>query len=174
MGRSNVGKSSLINALSGRRPVARTSKTPGKTRTLNVYNVADRFHLVDLPGYGYARASKSARRDFLRLLNSYLSERANIAGVVWLLDVRRDPTPDDRDMARRLAATGVPVLVTVTKADKLGRGQRIARTRTILAALDVADDQCVVVSSRTREGIDELWEAIENLVGSADRRIGKQ
>jgi GTP-binding protein len=139
---------------------------------LNMYDVDGRFHLVDLPGYGYARAAKTARRDFLRLLDSYLSHRETVVGIIWLLDVRREPTPDDRAMGDRLAATGVPVLAAITKADKFGRGRRLERAGAIQAALDLREDQCLVTSARTREGIDDLWEAIETLVGTADRRIG--
>lgn len=133
---------------------------------MNVYNVEDRFHLVDLPGYGYARASKAARRDFRRLLDGYLSRTREIAGVVWLLDVRRDPTEEDRVTGDLLAGAGIPVLAAITKADKFGRSRRVERARSIRSTLDLQQEQCIVTSVRTREGIEELREAVERLVGT--------
>jgi GTP-binding protein len=164
LGRSNVGKSSLINSLVGRRALAHTSKTPGKTRTCNVYNVEERFYLVDLPGYGYARAPKAARSGFRDLLRGYLSTRETLAGVVWLLDVRRDPSPDDRTMADMLVARGVPTLAAITKADKVARGRRRDRISAILSAVELEEEQCVVTSSRTGEGVEELRNAIDALI----------
>jgi len=149
----------------GRRALARTSKQPGKTRAANVYDVGGSFYLVDLPGYGYARASKKERRGFEALLREYLSARKALAGVVWLLDVRRDPSAEDREMAAILIERGVPVLVAITKGDKLGRGKRAERTREISEALAIEEDQCIVTSSRTRDGIEELRDTIEALVG---------
>jgi GTP-binding protein len=166
LGRSNVGKSSLLNAITGRRALARTSQSPGKTQTINVYGVADRYYLVDLPGYGYARASRTERRRFVALLRDYLSSREPLAGVVWLLDVRRDPVDEDREMANHVAGRGVPILVAITKADKFGRGRRIDRRRAILDAIGIPEEQCVLTSARTRDGIQDLRDAIEHLVAS--------
>jgi GTP-binding protein len=166
MGRSNVGKSSLINALIGRKALAHTSKTPGKTRTANVYNIEDRFYLVDLPGYGYARASKSERHGFQSLVQAYLSTRQELAGVVWLLDVRRDPSAEDRAAAELLSERGLPVLAAITKADKLGSGRRAEQARAISAALELEEDQCIVTSARTRDGIQELGDAIDALLAA--------
>jgi GTP-binding protein len=150
----------------GRRTLARTSKQPGKTRAANVYNVEERFYLVDLPGYGYARASKKERRGFGVLLREYLSARKALAGVVWLLDVRRDPSAEDREMAELLVERGVPVLVAITKGDKLGRARRAEQARAISGALGLEEDQCIVTSSRTRDGIEELRDTIDGLFGS--------
>jgi GTP-binding protein len=160
LGRSNVGKSSLINAFAGRRGLARTSRTPGKTRMCNVFEVAETFYLVDLPGYGYAQTGRQVRRGLERLVRDYLDRRRSLAGAVWLLDVRRDPSRDDLDVAALLSHREVPLLVAVTKADKLGRGRRIERTRAILDAVGVPSDQCVVTSVPTREGIEELRESV--------------
>ncbi len=135
----------------------------------NVYNVEDRYYLVDLPGYGYARASKAARRSVRTLLQEYLSTRKGLAGAVWLLDVRRDPSNDDLAMAATLADSGIPVLVAITKADKFGRGRQRERTQSILGQVEIPEDQCVLTSSRTRNGIEELREAIDAL---AERRFG--
>jgi GTP-binding protein len=164
MGRSNVGKSSLINALIGRKALAHTSKTPGKTRTANVYNIEDRFYLVDLPGYGYAKASRTERRSFQSLVQEYLSTRQELAGAVWLLDVRRDPSAADRAAAELLSERGLPVLAAITKADKLGRSRRAEQARAISAALELEEDQCIVTSARTRDGIQELGDAIDALL----------
>jgi GTP-binding protein len=164
LGRSNVGKSSLLNSLIGRRSLARTSKTPGKTRALNVYQIDGRFCLVDLPGYGFAKVSKSERAAFSRLINAYLKQRSDLLGVVWLLDIRRDPSPDDIGMAERIAERGTPTLVAVTKADKVSRAQRRSRMAAIAGAIGVPVEQCVFTSARTKEGVAELVAAIEDLV----------
>ncbi|UCG85307.1 MAG: YihA family ribosome biogenesis GTP-binding protein [Gemmatimonadota bacterium] len=167
LGRSNVGKSSLLNRLINRRSLAQTSKTPGKTRWCNVYSASGRFYLVDLPGYGFARISKAERSGFSRLINDYLSSRENLAGVVWLLDIRREPSAEDLNVANLLATRGVPVLVAVTKADKVSRGRRPQRIKEILASTGVAEDQCVVTSARTREGTADLQESVLALVRQA-------
>lgn len=173
IGRSNVGKSSLINALTGRRAVARTSQTPGKTRLCNVFAVGTRYYLVDLPGYGYARASREARAGFARLIRTYLSGRETLAGVVWLLDIRHPPSQDDVAMGDLLGERGVPVLAAVTKADKVTRGRRGPRIRAILDALDLGEDQSVVTSARTKEGIPELRQAVDGLIGGRNGQDGR-
>lgn len=167
LGRSNVGKSSLLNALAGAR-VARVSGTPGKTRTLNAFAVPGRpgYHLLDLPGYGFARASRGARQAFRRLLEHTL-DRPRLAGVVWLLDVRHAPSADDLAFRERFAARGVPVLAAATKGDKLPESRRAARARELAAALGLDADQLVVTSTRSGEGVAELREAIEHLAGAA-------
>lgn len=166
LGRSNVGKSSLINALAARRALARTSRSPGKTRLCNVFNVGDRFYLVDLPGYGYASVSHTERQRFRRLLERYVHDRPSVAGIVWLLDIRRDPSRDDLAFAAALAAAGRPVLAALTKADKLPRARRGAQVQHILSQLGLADAQCVVTSARTGDGIAELRAAIRELVAA--------
>jgi GTP-binding protein len=172
LGRSNVGKSSLLNRLLGRRSLAHTSKTTGKRRLLNVYAPSDACYLVDLPGYGYARAPRGERRGFARLIKGYLLDRERLVGVVWLLDIRRNPSNDDLEMAELLADRGVPVLVAVTKADKVNRGGRGERVGHILEAIAVPEEQCVVTSARTREGTDALREAVEELVAAEKRGMG--
>jgi GTP-binding protein len=164
VGRSNVGKSSLINALVGRRALARTSRTPGKTRLCNVFAVDERFYLVDLPGYGYSRASRRDRTGFQRLIKDCLVARGTLAGVLWLLDIRHPPSRDDHAMAALLAGRGLPVLAAVTKADKIPRGRRSAQVGAILGALELGEDQCVITSAQTKEGIEDLREAVDTLV----------
>ena len=156
----------MINRLIGRRSLAHTSKTPGKTRTCNVFDVDGTYLFVDLPGYGYARTSKKERRGFSKLIRSYLSQRDPLVGVIWLLDIRRDPSRDDLAMAELLAHRGVPVLVAITKADKVSRGSRRQRVAAILAAIDAPEEQCVVTSAQTREGIEELRDSVSELVDS--------
>lgn len=169
LGRSNVGKSSLINALTGSRGLARVSKTPGKTRACTVFDVDGRWYLVDLPGYGYARAAAADRAGFRHLLDTYVSGRRTLAGAVWLLDIRRDPSPDDLDMGARLSARGVPVLAAVTKADKLPWGRRRARLLAILAQVGLPDDQAIPTSIRSGEGIADLRASLAALVEGAGR-----
>ncbi|HKT61616.1 MAG TPA: ribosome biogenesis GTP-binding protein YihA/YsxC [Gemmatimonadales bacterium] len=164
IGRSNVGKSSLINALTGRPGLARVSATPGKTTLLNAFRLPG-WYLIDLPGYGYARAGKAARAGYRRLVDRYLLERPSLAGVVWLLDVRHQPSKDDLEMQDLLIRSGRPVLVALTKGDKLTRSAQAARPREIAAALGLHQDQLQLTSSSTRLGIDDLAESILAAVG---------
>ena len=161
IGRSNVGKSSLLNRLVGR-PIARVSGTPGKTTLLNAFRLPT-FYLVDLPGYGFARAGKEARRGYRTLITRYLRERPRVAGVVWLLDIRHPPSSDDREFQAMLIEAERPVLAVLTKADKLPRGQRAERTRALARDLGLPDDQIQPTSSHSGEGVSELAEALLRL-----------
>jgi GTP-binding protein len=167
IGRSNVGKSSLLNALAGRPGLARISATPGKTTLLNAFRLPT-LYLIDLPGYGYARAGKTARSGYRRLVDRYLLERPTLAGVVWLLDVRHQPSKDDLDMQDLLVRSGRPVLVALTKSDKLTRSAQAARPREIAAALGLHEDQVQLTSSSTRLGIDDLAASILAAVGGTE------
>jgi GTP-binding protein len=164
IGRSNVGKSSLLNALTGRPGLARVSGTPGKTTLLNAFRVPE-FYLVDLPGYGFARAGKTARAGYRRLVERYILERPTLAGVVWLLDVRHEPSKDDLEMQELLARSGRPVLVALTKGDKLTRSAQAERTRALALALGLQQDQVQLTSSTSRLGIAELADSIVAAVG---------
>jgi GTP-binding protein len=164
IGRSNVGKSSLLNALMGRPGLARVSGTPGKTTLLNAFRLPA-FYLVDLPGYGFARAGKAARAGYRRLVTRYLGERRSLVGVVWLLDIRHDPSKDDLEIQRLLVASGRPVLAALTKGDKLGRAARMARARDLAAALELPEDQVQLTSTKSHEGIAELGQSILATVG---------
>jgi GTP-binding protein len=164
IGRSNVGKSSLFNALVGRPGLARVSATPGKTTLLNVFRLPD-FYLVDLPGYGFARAAKTARAGFRRLVTRYLEERPTLAGVVWLLDLRHQPSKDDLEIQQLLIASERPVLAALTKSDKLTRSAGRTRARELAAALGLQESQVQLVSSKSRAGIAELGESILATVG---------
>ena len=164
IGRSNVGKSSLFNALVGRPGLARVSGTPGKTTLLNAYRFP-RFYLVDLPGYGFARAGKAARAGYRRLITRYLGERPDLVGVVWLLDVRHEPSKDDLEIQRLLIDSGRPVLAALTKADKLTRTAGLARARSLAASLGLHEDQVQLTSSKSRLGIAELQASLLATVG---------
>jgi GTP-binding protein len=163
-GRSNCGKSSLINAVLGRKKIARVSGTPGKTREINFYAVNDDFFLVDLPGYGYARAPEEMRDRWPRIIDTYLTDNRRLEGVVILLDARRGVLPIDRRLLSFLAEAGTPVLYVLTKMDKLNRSGRRAAVDSVRRELEAPADQVLATSSRTREGLESLVESIFALV----------
>lgn len=169
-GRSNVGKSSLLNALVRHKSLARVSQQPGKTREINFFSVNDALVLVDLPGYGYARVSHEERAKWRPLIESYLESSIQLRGIVQLLDVRRDPSPEDRQMLEFLAEIGAPTIVTVTKVDKLSAARRAARVAEITASLGLEPEQVIPFSAVTRLGRDELASAIEDLVAAPSWR----
>ena len=145
-GRSNVGKSSLINSLLRRKKFARVSNTPGRTREINFFKVNDQFILVDLPGYGYARISKEKRAEWRPLIEGYLRASPQLRGMVQLLDSRHDPTDDDLKMLEFLADLEVPTLVVLTKMDKLGRAEQPKRISAIAEQIGVSTDQLIPYS----------------------------
>lgn len=160
-----MGKSSLLNALVGRR-IAKTSATPGKTRALNVFRIADAHYFLDLPGYGYARVSKAERAAFRGLLK-YVLRRARLAGVVWLLDIRHSPSVDDRAMQEVMIEAEINVLAALTKSDKLSRRERETRERELGADLELTNEQMIVTSAKTGEGIADLKDSIAALIARA-------
>jgi GTP-binding protein len=166
IGRSNVGKSSLLNALTGRKGLARVSATPGKTQAMNVFRLPG-FHLVDLPGYGFAKASKVDRAAYRKLVEGYVRRRETLAGVVWLLDVRHDPSRDDLVFQEVLIEAGRPTLAVLTKADKLGRAQRKEQVTAIAAALGLPEDQVQLVSAEEGTGLADLGASILAVVQGA-------
>ncbi len=170
-GRSNVGKSSLINVLlrRTRNKVARVSQTPGKTRALNFFDVNGEFFLVDLPGYGYAKVPDAMRKDWRRLMEWYLGESGGVRGVIHLVDARRAPTEDDRRMVDYLATLELPTLVVLTKMDKLKRSQRDESLKRAMETLGVEADQLVPFSAKTGEGRDDLLTALGGLLGLGEQ-----
>jgi GTP-binding protein len=165
-GRSNVGKSSLINALLRRKKVARVSNTPGRTREINFFAVNDTFVLADLPGYGYARVSKEQKLAWRPLIEGYLRGSPALKGVVQLLDARRTPSDDDLHMLEFLADVGTPTIIIATKVDKLRGSERPGRIEALARDAGVDLEQVISFSAVTGEGRDELAEAIVGLVGS--------
>jgi len=163
-GRSNVGKSSLLNTLVRRKSFARVSRTPGRTREINFFRVNNGFVLVDLPGYGYARVSKERRAGWRPLLESYLSQTSQLRGIVLLLDIRRDPSEDDQAMLDFLAEVEVPTIVALTKTDKLSKAAARQRVSEISAALALDSEQVIPFSAHSGEGRVELLEAITDLI----------
>jgi GTP-binding protein len=164
-GRSNVGKSSLINALVRRKKAARVSNTPGRTREINFFDVNGRFLLVDLPGYGYARISKEKRAAWRPLIEGYLRGSPQLRGVVQLLDARHEPSEDDLAMLDFLAALETPTLVVATKIDKVKASEREERIAALSRAAGIGAEQVIPFSAVTGAGRDELAEAIVGLLG---------
>jgi len=167
-GRSNVGKSSLINALVHRKKLARVSNTPGRTREINFFEVNGTFILADLPGYGYARVSKEAKAAWRPLIEGYLQQTPALRGVVLLLDARRPPTDDDLQMLDFLASLETPTLIVATKVDKLRAAERQSRIETLALEAGVDVEQVIPFSAVSGAGRDELAGAVAQLVG-ADR-----
>ncbi|MBI2372014.1 MAG: YihA family ribosome biogenesis GTP-binding protein [Deltaproteobacteria bacterium] len=165
-GRSNVGKSSLINALLGRRQVARVSRTPGKTRLINFFKVDDRFVLVDLPGYGYARVSRAEREAWRPMVEAYLTSREVLRGVVAILDCRHLPTEADRSLLDWLGAVRIPTVVALTKSDKLSVNERRRQSLAIAQALGRAPETLVLFSAVTGDGREPLWRRVQTLLAA--------
>lgn len=163
-GRSNVGKSSLLNRLVRRKAFARVSRTPGRTREINFFRVNDKFILADLPGYGYARVSKERKADWRPLIEGYLRRTPTLAGVVQLLDIRREPSEDDISMLDFLAEIEVPTVVVLTKIDKVGRQAAAERGEEIMKALSLSREQIIPFSATTGEGRDDLAEALASIL----------
>lgn len=161
-GRSNVGKSSLINTLLGRKNLARTSGQPGKTQTLNFYLVNDDFYLVDVPGYGYARVSQKKRQQFGEMIQDYLETRANLQGLIILIDGRHDPTKDDIAMYNYALYLNLPILVVCTKIDKIKKNQRNQVISALSHKLDLEHDNVEVLtfSSVQKLHVKEVWQWI--------------
>ena len=166
VGRSNVGKSSLINALTGKPNLARTSRTPGRTRLVNWFEIDGAFHLVDLPGYGYAEVSREMRESWRPLIEGYLTDRPTLAGVLLLVDIRRGAQDEELDFAAWLAERGTPFVVALTKADKLAKNKRMLEIGAAKRAMGLRRDP-VAVSAQSGEGLDTLWRAIGVLVRAA-------
>ena len=191
LGRSNVGKSSLLNALVGIKGLAKVSATPGKTQAMNVFRVESPelrvksgdpsltnsqlstlnsrpYYLVDLPGYGYAKTSKTERARFASLIQGFLTVRTTVTGIVWLLDARHDPSKEDRTMAELLGERGLPVLAVLTKADKLGTNALRAQVKAIAGALGLTPEQVEVTSSKRGDGIATLRDSIAAALGGEE------
>ena len=168
VGRSNVGKSSLINKLVNRKALARTSQQPGKTQTINYFRLNDSFYFVDLPGYGYAKVSKELQAKWGKMIERYLLRSKQLKLIFQLVDIRHEPSAGDRQMHEWIAANGLPSVVLVTKADKVSRSQISKQLAMIRKELKLkASDRLIACSKETGLGFDEVWAVMEECMGEA-------
>jgi GTP-binding protein len=166
-GRSNVGKSSLLNLLTNRKKLARVSGSPGKTRTINFYIINDEFRIVDLPGYGYAKVSKSMSEGWGEMMENYLENRPNLLKVIQLVDIRHAPSKQDVEMYEYLRHFGLDGIVVATKADKISRNQMAKNIKVIRQTLKLSpEDKVIPVSALKRTGHQELLDTIEELLNA--------
>jgi GTP-binding protein len=159
-GRSNVGKSSLINCLLNRKGLVRTSSTPGRTQLLNYFAINEALHFVDLPGYGFARAPRSVREKWQPMVHGYLQGRESLRAVIWLLDVRRDPSPEDLEFLDWLEESEIPTIPVVTKVDKVSKNELGRSLAKISSATGLSKELLTPFSVQTRQGHSEVWELI--------------
>lgn len=165
-GKSNVGKSSMINALLNRRSLARTSSQPGKTQTINFYNINDMLNFVDLPGYGYAKVSKTEKDKWSPMIDTYLHNRNQLREVFLLVDIRHEPSQNDIQMYNWIKACGYTGYVIASKADKLSRQQQIKSIAVIKKTLEIKDNGLIFPFSATsKAGVEEIWDLFENVLG---------
>jgi GTP-binding protein len=170
-GRSNVGKSSLINTLLNRKRMARTSSTPGRTQAINFFAVGERLNFVDLPGYGFARVPLQVKESWKGMVESYLKKRDNLRAVVVILDIRRAPAEGDKDLLSWLTHHGIPQIIVLTKADKLSRNRVAQQAKEIMEQLkEISGERPVIFSAKTRMGRDEVWGKIDQAIGSLQGR----
>lgn len=161
-GKSNVGKSSLINALMNRKSFARISATPGKTQTINFYNINDEMYLVDLPGYGYAKVSEKEKAQWGKLIEKYLHGSKQLKAVFLLIDIRHDPSANDRMMYNWIVEQGFQPIIIATKLDKIKRSQIQKQVKAVKQGLDLLPGTVVIpFSSVTKQGRDEIWDLVE-------------
>jgi GTP-binding protein len=164
-GRSNVGKSSLINKILNRKKLVRTSKTPGRTQLLNFFEINELWRFVDLPGYGYAKVPAEVQKRWRPMVESYLTTRVNLRGMVWLLDIRREVSKEDLQLWDWLQAKQVEVIIVVTKADKLSKNKRNKQAASIARSLGREAQELIQFSATSGEGKDEIWQALHQLLG---------
>jgi GTP-binding protein len=163
VGRSNVGKSSLINTLVGRKNLAKTSNTPGRTQLINFFTINEKFSFVDLPGYGFAKVPQSVKKDWGDMIEAYLRERQCLCLVIFILDLRRDPSADDLSLRDWLENYRIPYLYILTKTDKLSNNQAIARKRAIEKLLPVSSEKKpILFSAKTQKGKVDIWSFLAN------------
>lgn len=166
VGKSNVGKSTLINAMVGRRALARTSSQPGKTRTINFYDVEGLMYIVDVPGYGYAKAPKTEIEKWGKMIEEYLQNRQELRSIVMLIDIRHEPGKNDKIMYDWLKHYGYDIIIAVTKSDKIKRSQLQKNLSVIRKSLDLKEGEILIpFSGPEKKGVKELWDAIENVIG---------
>lgn len=168
-GKSNVGKSSLINALMNRKSLARTSAQPGKTQTINFYNINGALYFVDLPGYGYAKVNVHEKEKWGKMIEKYLRQSKMLRAVFLLVDIRHDPSANDRMMYEWILANGFHPIIIATKADKINRSQLSKQVKAVKQGLGVDKDTVVIpFSAQTKQGRDEIYEIIDGLMGQPE------
>lgn len=164
-GKSNVGKSSLINALMNRKSYARTSATPGKTQTINYYNINDAMYLVDLPGYGYAKVSEKEKIAWGKMIERYLNQSKQLKAVFLLIDIRHDPSANDKMMYHWIVEQGFQPIIIATKLDKIKRSQIQKQVKTVKSGLDLLPGTIVIpFSAETKQGREEIWDLMDSIV----------
>lgn len=165
VGRSNVGKSSLINFLTQRKSLARVGNTPGKTRVINFFSVENKLLLVDLPGYGYAKVSESEKRKWGKIIETYLNNRSQLCGIIMLVDIRHKPTQQDKMMYQWIVTMGKPHILVATKADKIAKAHHQKHIKEIRQTLELVPDIPVIpVSASNKTGFINVWSEIEKIV----------
>jgi GTP-binding protein len=169
LGRSNVGKSSLLNALARSRNLARVSAQPGRTQTVNFFRVGHEMYLADLPGYGYARVPEAVRAGWEQIVTTYLTDRAPLALCLFLVDSRHEPSKGDQTLREWLEHFGLPYVVAATKADKLGKVELARRMKALREGIGRAARDVIAVSAETRAGIDELWGAMRGATAAREK-----
>ncbi len=169
VGKSNVGKSSLINCLVNRKALARTSQNPGKTRTINFFNIEDMLLFVDLPGYGYAKISRSESEKWGKMVETYLLKREQLRSIIFLIDIRHEPSANDKMMYEWLRHYGKSVITVATKSDKLSRNEIAKNTAMIRKTLELGQgDTLLPFSSETKSGRDDLWDIIKQKIETSE------
>lgn len=164
-GKSNVGKSSLINALMNRKSLARTSSQPGKTQTINFYNINEEIYFVDLPGYGYAKANESVKAKWGKMIENYLYKSGRLKAVFLLIDIRHEPSANDRNMYDWIVAHGYHPIIIATKLDKINRSQIAKQVKLIKTALKVEKDTIVIpFSAQTKQGREEIYDILDSFI----------
>ena len=171
-GKSNVGKSSLINGLMNRKSLARTSSQPGKTQTINYYNINDEIYFVDLPGYGYAQANEHVKAQWGKMIEDYLHKSSQLKAVFLLIDIRHDPSANDKQMYDWVLHNGFSPIIIATKLDKIKRSQVAKQVKLVRQGLGMEKDGILIpFSAETKQGKDEIWTLIESLMGNAPQQL---
>ena len=163
-GRSNVGKSSLINTLVNRKRLVKTSSTPGRTQLINFFNINEEFSFVDIPGYGYAKVPPSVKKTWGPMIETYITTRKTLKGVVLIMDLRRIPGPEEMNMLDWLNHHGIPSVPVLTKSDKLSKTRQQKQLKEISNTLSADKDNLILFSAKSRQGKDEVWDAVKQLI----------
>lgn len=174
-GKSNVGKSSLINALMNRKAFARTSSQPGKTQTINFYNIEEQLYFVDLPGYGYAKVSQTTKEKWGKMIEHYLRKSAQLKQVFLLIDIRHEPSANDKNMYEWIEYNGFEPIIIATKLDKINRSQVQKHLKMLRTGLGLkGNTKLIPFSAETKQGKDEIWEVIESYLGNEEQKAEEE